>query len=64
MRGMTQEDLAAAAAIDRSYISEIENERYSISVDQVEKLAAVFGVDIYEMFHPATADKVIEADGS
>ena len=63
MRGMTQEDLAAAAAIDRSYISEIENERYSISVDQVEKLAAVFGVDIYEMFHPATADKVIEADG-
>lgn len=64
MRGMTQEDLAAAAAIDRSYISEIENERFSISVDQVEKLAAVFDVDIYEMFHPATADKAIEADSN
>lgn len=55
-RGMTQEDLAAAAEIDRSYISEIENERFSVSADLVEKLADVFSVEIYEMFHPDTAE--------
>ncbi|MDB5584963.1 MAG: hypothetical protein JWR80_10139 [Bradyrhizobium sp.] len=55
VHGMTQEDLAAAAGIDRSYVSEIENERFSVSADLVEKLAEVFGVEIFEMFHPATA---------
>ena len=54
---MTQEDLASAAGIDRSYVSEIENERFSISVDQIEKLAEVFGVEIWEMFHPDTATR-------
>jgi transcriptional regulator with XRE-family HTH domain len=57
-RGMTQEDLADAAGIDRSYISEIENERFSVSADLVEKLADVFGVAIYEMYHPDTAAKL------
>lgn len=57
-KGMTQEDLAGAAEIDRSYVSLIENAHFSISVDQVEKLAAVFGVAIFEMFHPDTAAKL------
>jgi transcriptional regulator with XRE-family HTH domain len=52
---MTQEDLASAAGVDRSYISEIENERFSVSSDLVEKLAEVFGVQIFEMYHPETA---------
>lgn len=60
--GMTQEDLAAAAGIDRSYVSEIENERFSVSADLVEKLAEVFGVAIFEMYHPDTATR-LEADG-
>ncbi len=55
---MTQEDLADAAGIDRSYISEIENERFSVSSDLVEKLAEVFGVAIFEMYHPDTATKL------
>ena len=53
--GMSQEDLAGAAEMDRSYLSMIENEHFSISADQVEKIAAVFGLQIYEMFHPETA---------
>jgi len=53
--GLTQEDLAGAAEIDRSYVSEIENERYSASADIIEKLAAALRVDIFEMFHPDTA---------
>ncbi len=55
---MTQEDLAAAANVDRSYISEIENEHKSVSSDLIEDLAEVFGIEIFEMFHPATAKKV------
>lgn len=51
-RGLSQEDLAGAAQIDRSYVSLIENERFSISVDQIEKIADVLGVDIREMFDP------------
>lgn len=56
-RDWSQEDLAGASEIDRSYISEVENEHKSISADKVEKLARAFGVDIYEMFHPETGKK-------
>ena len=55
MRGMSQEDLAGAAQIDRSYVSLIENAHYSISVDQIEKIADALGVDIREMFDPDIA---------
>lgn len=58
-RGWSQEDLAGASEIDRSYISEVENEHKSISADMVEKLALAFGVDIYEMFHPDTGTKAV-----
>lgn len=53
---MTQEDLAAAAEIDRSYISELENEKFAASVDMLEKLADVFGLEVYQMLHPNTGD--------
>lgn len=56
-KGMSQEDLAGITQIDRSYISEVENERKSISADKVEILARAFGVEIYEMFHPDTGKK-------
>ncbi|QDC37234.1 helix-turn-helix transcriptional regulator [Sphingobium fuliginis] len=60
-RRMTQEDLAGEAEVDRSYISEIENAHFSVSADLVEKLADVFGVEIYEMFHPDTAENAKHA---
>lgn len=53
--GMTQEDLAGLAQMDRTYLIEIEHEEKSISADKVEDLARAFGVEIYEMFHPDTA---------
>lgn len=62
LRKLTQEDLAAAADIDRSYISEIENERFSVSVDQIEKLAHVLGVEIFELLHPDTVTKLQDPD--
>lgn len=56
-RSMTQEDVAAAAGMDRSYVSEIETEKYAASADMVEKLAGAFGLEIFEMFHPDTAER-------
>lgn len=61
---MSQEDLAGAAEIDRSYVSLIENEHFSISVDQIEKIAAILGVEIHEMLHPDTAEKIARQSGN
>lgn len=41
---MTQEDLAGAAEIDRSYLSEIESGKKNISIKMLKKLAAALGV--------------------
>ncbi|HZV09441.1 MAG TPA: helix-turn-helix transcriptional regulator [Novosphingobium sp.] len=57
-KGMSQEDVAGAVQMDRSYLSQIENGHYSISIDTVEKLADLFGVPLHEMLHPDTAAKV------
>ncbi len=57
---MTQEDVAGAAEIDRSYISEIENARFSASIDLVEKLAEAFGIDFAELFDRTLAARLLE----
>lgn len=36
---LTQEELAEIAQINRGYISALENERYSASLDKIERLA-------------------------
>lgn len=59
---MTQEDLAAAAGVDRSYVSEIENDKFSISIDLLDKLAEVYGLELWELVHPDTAEKVKAPD--
>ena len=48
--GLSQEALALAAQLDRGYVGPIENRRYSISVDKIEKLAATLNVDPAELF--------------
>jgi transcriptional regulator with XRE-family HTH domain len=48
-RGLSQEELAQEAGLDRSYVSLLENERYSVSLDTLEKLAAVLKVEPVEL---------------
>jgi transcriptional regulator with XRE-family HTH domain len=43
--GMSQEELADAAHIDRTYMSSLERCRYAASVDVLERLAAALKVD-------------------
>jgi transcriptional regulator with XRE-family HTH domain len=48
-QGLSQEELAQEAGLDRSYVSLLENERYSVSLDTLEKLAAVLKIEPVEL---------------
>ena len=43
--GLSQEELAHRADIDRTYVSSLERCQYSATVDMIEKLARVLGGD-------------------
>ena len=44
-RGFSQEALADAAGIDRTYVSALERRKYSISIDRLDQLAASLKVE-------------------
>ena len=48
--GISQESLAFAADLDRTYITSIEKGLRNVSITVVEKLAAALNVDISEFF--------------
>lgn len=58
-RGLSQERLAAEAGIDRTYVGMLEREQASATLDAVDKLATVLGVELVAMFAkpPAGAEK-------
>ncbi|MBN9499299.1 MAG: helix-turn-helix transcriptional regulator [Alphaproteobacteria bacterium] len=56
-RGMSQEALAMAADIDRSYVSLLETERYSASVDMLDKLAAALKAQPHALLAPTARPK-------
>lgn len=45
VRGLSQEGLADAAGIDRTYVSALERSRYAASVDVIERLADALKVE-------------------
>lgn len=54
-QGVSQEQLAFDAAIDRSYLGGIERSDENPSVDTLDKIAAVLGVELFEFFKPVGA---------
>jgi transcriptional regulator with XRE-family HTH domain len=48
-RGLSQEELADRAEIDRTYISSLERCIYAASVDMLDKLARVLGVEAADL---------------
>ncbi|HMO74400.1 MAG TPA: helix-turn-helix transcriptional regulator [Sphingopyxis sp.] len=58
LHGMTQEDLAGAAEIDRSYVSMMENRKFAASIDMIEKIAGALHVGIDELLRPDILDTV------
>ena len=51
--GLSQEDLADRAGIDRNYVGKLEREENSPTTDMLDKLAAVLGIDPIEFWRRA-----------
>ena len=49
MRGWSQEQLAAASGLHRTYISSIERAERNVSLDNIEKLADAFELPIKDL---------------
>jgi transcriptional regulator with XRE-family HTH domain len=47
---LSQEKLALATNIDRTYISDIEKGERNVSIETIEKLASVLGLDVYNYY--------------
>lgn len=53
-RGISQEELAHRADLDRTYVSSLERRIYAASIDVVDRLAKVLEVDAYELLKKPT----------
>jgi transcriptional regulator with XRE-family HTH domain len=57
-RGLSQEELAHRAEIDRTYISSLERNVYAAGIDVVERLAQALGVEVADLLtRPAAPSK-------
>ena len=54
-RGLSQEELAHRAEIDRTYVSSLERSVYAAGIDVVERLARALGVEVADLLTPPTA---------
>lgn len=55
-RGISQEELADRAALDRTYISSIERRLRNVSIQNVQRLAVALEVDPGDLLNPALAE--------
>ncbi len=58
MRGWSQEQLAEASGLHRTYISSIERAERNISLDNIEKLADAFGLSIKDLLGASDPSKL------
>ncbi len=49
-KGISQEKLAELSGLHRTYISDIERFRRSISLDNIQRLADALGIEVYKLF--------------
>jgi transcriptional regulator with XRE-family HTH domain len=49
VKGLSQEELAHRARIDRTYISALERSRYAAGIDVVDCLARALGVEVTDL---------------
>jgi len=54
--GLSQMELAARADCTGNYISDIERGEYAATVDIIERIAAVFEIEAYELLNPKPKD--------
>jgi transcriptional regulator with XRE-family HTH domain len=56
-RGLSQEELAHRAGIDRTYVSSLERSVYAAGVDVVDKLARALGVEAADLLQQPRVTK-------
>jgi transcriptional regulator with XRE-family HTH domain len=49
VKGLSQEELAHRARLDRTYISALERSRYAAGIDVVDRLARALGVEVTDL---------------
>ena len=55
--GLSQEELAHRAALDRTYVSSLERSVYSASIDVVDRLAEALNVEASDLLKRAKTKK-------
>jgi transcriptional regulator with XRE-family HTH domain len=53
-KGLSQEELAHQAEIDRTYVSALERSVYAAGIDVVDRLARVLGVEVADLLKRPT----------
>lgn len=51
-RGLSQEELAHRANMDRTYVSSLERGVYAATIDMVDKLARALDAEAWELLRP------------
>lgn len=59
-KGVTQEDLATTAGIDRTYIGYIENSKHNVTLGMLIKIATALNVDFSDLLKPIEVETDIE----
>lgn len=55
-RGLSQEELADRASLDRTYISSIERRLRNLSIQNIQRLALALDVDARDLLNPGLID--------
>ncbi|MGJ8590211.1 MAG: helix-turn-helix transcriptional regulator [Yoonia sp.] len=50
--GLSQENLAIRSGVSRSHLGKIENARYSMNIDTIEKIARALDIEADVLFEP------------
>ncbi|MBO9443896.1 helix-turn-helix transcriptional regulator [Phaeobacter italicus] len=51
-RGLSQEELALRAGVNRGYMGKLENAKYAASLDMLEKIATALAIDASVLVAP------------
>lgn len=54
--GLSQEKFALLINMDRTYYASVESGKHNISLINIEKIAAGFGITLSELFESVTSD--------
>lgn len=55
-KGLSQEELAELADFHRTYVSQLERCKANISIDGLERIARILGVEAIDLLQPPPAE--------